>query len=142
MGKKIKLLVLCIMLMSVIPTSAQSIKLYPKIAISYGAESYHIINDVSWVCTDKLPNFNVRAGLEMRYKKLSVYYDNKFWFKVDRIPCTPVQAVFTVGASYKICDKVKLSIEHNCYHPVYTDNMKVIPLLYGGKTEITLSYGY
>ena len=136
-----KFIIIIILLISV-NSYAQQIKLYPKIALSYGYENYEIINDMSWKCIDKLPNFNVRAGLEARYKNLSVYYDNKFWFKARKIPCTPVQAVFTVGVSYKICDKIKLSVEHNCYHPIYTDNMKVIPLLYGGKTEITISYGY
>ena len=86
---------------------SQNIKLYPKIALSYGEENYKIINDVSWECTDRLPNLNVRVGLEAKYKNLSVYYDNKFWFKATNILCTPVQAVFTVGASYEIGNKIK-----------------------------------
>ena len=137
-----KIISLILFLLCFVDIYSQNIKLYPKIALSYGEENYKIINDVSWECTDRLPNLNVRAGLEAKYKNISVYYDNKFWFKATSIPCTPVQAVFTVGASYEIGNKIKISIEHNCYHPMYTDNMKVIPLLYGGKTEITLSYGY
>ena len=122
-------------------TNAQTkLEILPKAAISYADEKYEVDNIKSARVT--LPNLSVRTGLELKYGKLSAFYDNKFWVEhVKDVRFQPTQAVFTVGITYTIAKNIKISCEHSCYHPVYTSGDRLRGMC-GGKSEITLSYGY
>lgn len=112
----------------------------PKAAISYSDEQYEVNNVKS--ARVRFPNLSVRTGVELKYDKLSAYYDNKFWVEHSKdVRFQPTQAVFSVGASYEIVKNIKISCEHSCYHPLYTSGGDIKGMC-GGKSEITLSYGY
>ena len=120
----------------------QQIKLYPKVAMSYGNDKIRIIDDYGYRCDYHMPNFMFRTGLEARYKKLSVYYDTKIWCSSSGRRFSPEQSIFEVGVSYQITDKIKISASHTCSHPLITDNGKFHDGIYGGGDVITISYGY
>ena len=116
------------------------LQILPKAAISYSDEQYEVDNYKS--ARVRFPNLSVRTGVELKYGKLSAYYDNKFWVEHSKdVRFQPTQAVFSVGVSYEIAKKIKISCEHSCYHPLYTSG-GTIQGMCGGKSEITLSYGY
>lgn len=121
--------------------SAQNkLQVLPKAAISYSDEQYEVDNYKS--ARVRLPNLSVRTGVELKYGKLSAYYDNKFWVEHSKdVRFQPTQAVFSVCVSYEIAKNIKISCDHSCYHPIYTSG-GYIKGLCGGKSEITLSYGY
>lgn len=134
------LIVLCFL---PIMAYAQKIELFPKASISYCYEKMRITDENGMGrYTYDMPPVNVRTGLEMRYKRISLYYDTKIWCRTQGLKFSPEQAVFEIGASYNVCSKIKISISHNCYHAVKCDNGEGHPGLYGGKNEITISYGY
>ena len=116
------------------------LQILPKAAISYSDEQYEVDN--VYRLRVRLPNLSVRTGVELKYGKLSAFYDNKFWVEHSKdVRFQPTQAVFSVGVSYEIAKKIKISCEHSCYHPIYTSGGDIKGLC-GGKSEITLSYGY
>ena len=134
------LIILCLL---PIMASAQKIELLPKIAVSYTNERMRITDEMNNSrYTYSFPNLCFRTGLEAKYKRLSVYYDTKIWCSEKGFKFTPKQAAFSVGASLKITSKVKVSYEHTCYHAVTSDNECTKPAIYGGKDEISISYGY
>ena len=126
-----------------IMASAQKVELLPKASISYCNEKMRITDENGMGrYTYSMPPVNVRTGLEMRYKHISLYYDTKIWCRTQGLKFSPEQAVFEIGASYAVCGKIKISISHNCYHAIKCDDGERHPGLYGGKNEITISYGY
>lgn len=134
------LIILCLL---PIMASAQKIELLPKVSVSYTNERMRITDEMNNSrYTYSFPNLCFRTGLEAKYKRLSVYYDTKIWCSEKGFRFTPKQASFLVGISLKITKKVKLSYEHTCYHAVTSDNECLHPGIYGGKDEITISYGY
>ena len=133
-----------LLLMCVVPimAQAQQIKLYPKVAMSYGNDKIRIIDDHGYRCDYSMPKFMFRTGLEAQYKKLSIYYDTKIWCANSGRRFSPEQSIFDVGASYNVTDKIKISASHTCRHPLSTDNGKLHDGIYGGGDVITISYGY
>ena len=131
-----------LLLLPFISRAQDKIQLLPKVAISYTSESYELRNEE--VSQTNMSYMTTKIGLELKYKKFSVYSDNKFWvtpeFKCKSF--TPSQARFTIGISYHVTNKIKVTAEHCCWHPIYTDNDKGINGICGGKSEITISYGY
>lgn len=114
----------------------------PKVAVSYNFSDDIRITDKMSIVTYYLPRLNVRTGLEYKYKGLSVYYDTRIWCRyANRASFSPEQAVFEVGANYKITDKITISINHICYHPLVTSG-DTHAGIYGGHQGITISYGY
>ena len=136
--KKITLMLLILPIMA----QAQQIKLYPKIAVSYGNDKIRIIDDYGYRCDYHIPKFMFRTGLEARYKKLSIYYDTKIWCANSGRRFSPEQSIFEVGVNYQITDKIKINASHTCRHPLSTDNGKFHDGIYGGGDVISISYGY
>ena len=136
------LYVICLLL-ACISMQGQTVKLYPKCAVSYSLQDRIRIRNGFDKATYNLPDVTVRTGLEARYKKLSVYYDSRFWcaFRNKYVSFDPQQAVFEVGATYRFTSKIALSVRHTCYHPIYTDGENHAAI-YGGHIQFTLSYGY
>ena len=122
-------------------TNAQTkLEILPKAAISYAYEKMEIDNEGRFKV--RLPNLSVRTGLELKYGKISAFYDNKFWIeKGNNVSFIPRQSKFSIGVSYEIAKNIKISCEHVCYHPLYNAGGDIKGLC-GGKSEITLSYGY
>lgn len=146
--KKILILLLMLPLMA----SAQ-IKLYPKFAATYGTDNLRVLAvnsdnlQVFPVNSDtrydyKYANFMFRTGLDAKYKKFTVYYDTKIWCNAYGLKFDPHQAVFEVGATYQINEKLKFTACHICRHPLSADNGTKHDGLYGGGNAITISYGY
>ena len=125
-----------------IMAQAQTIKLYPKIAMSYGNDKIRIIDDYGYRCDYHMPKFMFRTGLEARYKKLSIYYDTKIWCANSGRRFSPEQSIFEVGVTYNVTGKIKVSASHTCRHPLITDNGRFHDGIYGGGDVITISYGY
>ena len=137
--KTIKLIIALLFMCAA--TNAQTkLEILPKAAISYADEQYEVDN--VYKLRVRLPNLSVRTGVELKYGKWSAFYDNKFWVEHAKdVRFQPTQAVFAVGVSYTIAKNIKISCEHSCYHPVYTSGDRLRGMC-GGKSEITLSYGY
>ena len=125
-----------------IMAQAQRIKLYPKVAMSYGNDKIRIIDDYGYRCDYSMPKFMFRTGLEARYKKLSIYYDTQIWCANSGRRFSPEQSIFEVVANYQITDKIKVSASHTCRHPLSTDDGKFHDGIYGCGDVITISYGY
>ena len=141
MKNKIILLAL-IMLLSVNIADAQ-VHLYPKASISYSlVDHIRLENTGGNHITYNLPDINVRTGLEYRYKRLSVFYDNQFWCNpLQHGSFSPEEVHFSIGASVTILKNIKISVEHTCWHSINSSGIKHTAL-YGGNETITLSYGY
>ena len=92
--KKILLLMCFVPIMA--QAQAQQIKLYPKVAVSYGNDKIRIIDYYGYKCDYIMPKFMFRTGLEARYKKLSIYYDTKMWCTNSGRRFSPEQSIFEV----------------------------------------------
>ena len=136
--KKI-LLLICLFPMMM---QAQTIKLYPKVAVSYGNDKIRLMDELVNRYDYHLPNFMFRTGLDAKYKHFTAYYDVKVWASNSSWRFTPTQAIYEVGVSYQITDKIKISASHTCYHPIITDDVKPRGGMFGGGDVITISYGY
>lgn len=116
-------------------------QLQPKASVSYGYYGIEIHpNNSDLMAYYRLPNFMFRTGLEYTYKRVSAYYDTKIWCYADKRAFSPQQASFEFGIKYNITKKIKIIYSHICLHPILTNNKS--GNFYGGKDEITLSYGY
>lgn len=132
-----------IVLLLMFPIMAQAqIKLQPKVAMSYGHEKIRLVDEQMGRYDYHLPNFCFRTGLDAKYKKLTVYYDVKVWASNSSWRFTPTQAIYEVGASYQVADKIKISASHTCYHPIISDNGVARGGMFGGGDVVTISYGY
>ena len=133
-----------LLLMCLFPIMAQAkqIKLYPKVAVSYGNEKIRLIDEQVGRYNYHLPNFMFRTGLDAKYKKFTAYYDVKVWASNSGRSFTPTQAIYEVNINYQITDKIKISASHTCFHPVVTDDNKPRGGMFGGGDVITISYGY
>lgn len=121
-----------------------SAQLKPKIAIGYDIKNnIRMTNIYGDKMTYYMPNFNFRSGLEYAYKDVSIYYDMQFWCKYENkhTSFSPEQGVFEVGIKYNVTDKIKITINHVCYHPLQTSGYSHNGI-YGGHKGITISYGY
>ena len=133
--------ILLALLMFPIMVQAQ-IKLQPKVAMSYGHEKIRLMDEQSGRYDYHLPNFCFRTGLDARYKKLTAYYGVKVWASNSGRSFAPTQAIYEVGVSYQVTDKIKINASHTCYHPIVTDNGVSRGGMFGGGDVITISYGY
>ena len=134
-------LVILVLLMLSLTANAQ---LKPKVAVSYNVTNQiRIENPIGDTMTYYMPKFNFRTGLEYVYKNVSVYYDMQFWcrYEKDHTSFSPEQGVFEVGIKYAITDKIKVTVNHVCYHPLLTSGDRHSGI-YGGHKGITISYGY
>ena len=132
-----------IFLLIMLPIMAQAqIKLQPKVAVSYGYEKIRLMDEYSNRYDYHLPNFCFRTGLDAKYKKFSAYYDVKVWASNVKWQFDPQQAIYEVGVSYQISDKIKINASHTCYHPFVTDNGIARGGMFGGGDVVTISYGY
>ena len=126
-----------------LPIMAQAqIKLQPKVAMSYGHEKIRLMDEQSGRYDYHLPNFCFRTGLDAKYKKFTAYYDVKVWASNVKWQFDPQQAIYEVGVSYQITDKININASHTCYHPVVTDNGVARGGMFGGGDIVTISYGY
>ena len=137
-----KLIILAALLMTSLSVSAQQ-QLKPKVAISYSTVDHFRLEDTHGnQITYNMPTITVRAGLEYRYKFVSVFYDNKFWCKPFRHGSfSPEEVHFSIGASVNITKDIKVSVEHICWHSINSSGEKHVGL-YGGNESVTISYGY
>ena len=133
--------ILLALLMFPIMVQAQ-IKLQPKVAMSYGHENIRVMDEYSNRYDYHLPNFCFRTGLDAKYKKFTAYYDVKVWASNVKWQFDPQQVIYAVGISYQINDKIKITAEHACYHPIVTDNGVARGGMFGGGDVVTISYGY
>jgi hypothetical protein len=132
-----------IILLLMLPIMVQAqIKLQPKVAMSYGHEKIRLMDEQMGRYDYHLPNFCFRTGLDVKYKKLTVYYDVKVWASNSSWRFTPTQATYEVGVTYQVADKIKISASHTCYHPIATDNGVARGGMFGGGDVVTISYGY
>lgn len=118
------------------------IKLYPKVAVSYGHEKIRLMDEYSNRYDYKLPNFCFRTGLDAKYKRFTAYYDVKVWASNVKWKFDPQQVIYSVGISYQINDKIKITAEHACYHPIRSDIGNNHGGMFGGGDVVTISYGY
>ena len=120
------------------------VKLYPKAQFAYEYTAYKLRGEVGNNSVSyHYPRFCARTGLELKYKRLSVYYDTKIYMREQGVQFAPKQAIFEIGASYEVIRNVKVGIMHNCYHPIRCDENALSRAgMYGGATEISVSYGY
>lgn len=126
-----------------LPIMAQAqVKLQPKVAMSYGHEKIRIMDEQVGRYDYHLPNFCFRTGLDAKYKKLTAYYDVKVWASNVKWQFDPQQVIYAVGVSYQVSDKIKITAEHTCYHPIATDNGISRGGMFGGGDVVTVSYGY
>ena len=125
------------------------IKLFPKIAASYSYETLRVLEAetdklydydkmrVLDILDDKRYNFKYpslmfRTGLDAKYKNITVYYDTKIWCKNYGAKFDPHQAIFEIGVTYNVTDKIKVNVHHTCLHPLSSDNGHRHDGLYGG----------
>ena len=134
--------ILLLMCLFPIMMQAQTIKLYPKVAMSYGHEKIRLMDEFVNRYDYHLPDFMFRTGLDAKYKHFTAYYDVKVWASNSSWRFTPTQAIYEVGVSYNVTDKIKISASHTCYHPIATDNGVARGGMFGGGDVITISYGY
>ena len=126
-----------------LPIMAQAqIKLYPKVAVSYGHEKIRLMDEKVGQYDYHLPNFCFRTGLDAKYKHLTVYYDVNVWASNSSWRFTPTQATYGIGASYQITDNIKISASYTCYLPITTNNGVSRGGMFGGSDVVTISYGY
>ena len=132
-------LVILVLLMLSLTANAQ---LKPKVAVSYNiTNQIRIENPIGDTMTYYMPKFNFRTGLEYVYKNVSVYYDMQFWCLFSKDSFLPEQGSFEVGIKYNVTDKIKITINHTCLHPLQTEH-HLQNKLFGGHQGITISYGY
>ena len=139
------IITIIVLLLSVISVSAQDkIRLYPKVSASYGDYQIRVRDDISGLPTSyRLPNFKFRTGLEMKYKKVSAYYDSSFLCEYKGTSFAPKQAIFEIGASYEVIKNIKVGASHCCLHPLHSDSDHAYNGgVFGGYNQITISYGY
>jgi hypothetical protein len=145
---KQKLIALIFLLLS-IPALSQ---LKPKVAISYNFTDNVMVSSKSYTeigntyvnkCSYSLPNTVVSTGLEYIHGKLSVYYDTRIWvrFMKDDHSFSPEEARFELGVKYHLTDKIVISANHVCWHPLQSDGLSH-NAIYGGNEGISISYGY
>ena len=137
-----KLIILAALLMTSLSVSAQQ-QLKPKVAISYSTVDHFRLEDTHGnQITYNMPTITVRAGLEYRYKFVSVFYDNQFWCNpLEHGSFSPEEVHFSIGASVTILKNIKISVEHTCWHSINSSGVKHTAM-YGGNETVTLSYGY
>jgi len=118
--------------------SVCSAQLKQKVMVSYSPyEQYKI----GLSAPLRLPSLSVKSGMSYTWRFLTADFDNTFWVGDGRgATFTPVQSKFDIGleAEYR---KIKLRIDHTCWHPVSSWNTQINGI-YGGRTKISLSYGY
>ncbi len=131
-----------ILLILVVFSLTANAQLKPKAALTYNfSDKVKIADPLGNNMTYHLPKYNFRTGLEYVYKNVSVYYDMQFWCLFAKDSFLPEQSSFEVGIKYSVTDKIKITINHICYHPLQTEH-HLQNGLYGGHQGITISYGY
>jgi len=152
--------ILMLMLLFPMLVNAQ-IKIFPKVAVSYSDETLRVADVTTGNRYDfmfrtgldadvttgnrydfKYPAFMFRTGLDAKYKKFTLYYDTKIWCASSNYQFDPQQAIFEVGVTYNVNEKIKINVHHTCLHPLSADNGTYHDGLYGGGNVITVSYGY
>ena len=53
---------------------------------------------------------------------------------------TPVGAEYKASITVQVSNKVKVSINHACFHPLQTDKKEIVVKKYGGYTKISVTY--
>ena len=53
---------------------------------------------------------------------------------------TPVAAEYRASITVQVSKKVRVSINHACFHPLQTDKKEIVVKKYGGYTKISLTY--
>lgn len=134
--KSILIILFCIPLFAIA-------QLKPKFAVSYStADRMRIIEPNGNKSTIHFPSVTFRSGLAYLYKShFEVFYDQKVWCDASLCKFSPTQFTFEVGLNVILNKDIKLSFSHACYHPILTDGVNRSKL-YGGREQITLSYGY
>ena len=53
---------------------------------------------------------------------------------------TPVAAEYKASITVQVSKKVRVSINHACFHPLQTDKKEIVVKKYGGYTKLSLTY--
>ncbi len=120
----------------------QAQKLKPKFALDYFTTNSVVFSSTKDAFQYTYPNYRVRMGCDLTYKKFTLYFDQHIYMKSVAITkFDPYQAYWYVGCNYKVSKNIKISYEHLCIHPITyfsipRDN------LFGGYNMISISYGY
>jgi hypothetical protein len=83
-----------------------------------------------------------KIGLDIKYKHLTIYFDNKLYMNFLTKSFSPRMFEFYSGIKYNFSDKVFIDYEHACFHPVISANSSDSPSITGGYHKIGISYGY
>lgn len=87
-----------------------------------------------------------KIGIEIKNKqtKLSIYFDNVTYMDDFTKGSFIINTMeFYSGVKYTYSDKIKVTFEHLCIHPVMSDGNITHPNVFGGyKYNLSVSYGY
>ena len=85
---------------------------------------------------------STQVGAELEYKKYaSIYMHQVLFMDFNSIAkYQPTLGEWFVGVKLHPIDKVTISVEHVCIHPIRTDTPNDRKCLYGGYNKISVSY--
>lgn len=133
---------LIILLLLVEATAAAQIKVNPRIAVDVFTTPYQMkLQNSNTNYIVNYGTFRARVGAEVTYKSFAAGFSQNVYMEKGRNAFRPLQAEWFVNVSFKLTDKIKVSIEHLCVHPVRSDGIERIEM-FGGYNMISVSYGY
>jgi hypothetical protein len=88
--------------------------------------------------------FETKLGVDIKIKNFTIYFDNIFHVSKSNefSAFIPHQAEFYSGVIFNLNEKLKITAEHLCLHPLISNGFKNQALLFGGRNTIKISYGY
>jgi hypothetical protein len=135
---------LIILLLLVEATAAAQIKVNPRIALDVFTTPYLLKvqgADLNYNIVD-YGTFRARIGAEASYRRFAIGFTQHVYMRHwNSFTFRPMQAEWFVNASFRLTDKLKLSVEHLCVHPVRTDGVRNVEV-FGGYNMVSVSYGY
>ena len=133
-------------------SNAQSLS--PRIQVSYFTSNYRTrfgvenrefpsrLNSTKLVTND-FGNFMFKTGIVFKYKNFEISADGSVFCNKTSLKYTsfePRLAIWDFSSSY-IINKIKISFNHQCIHPVIS-SYSVENKMYGGFEGFSVSYGY
>jgi len=89
------------------------------------------------------PPIAAKYRIGVLYHKFSFNtYTSIYMFKGRGFQFNPGLAIFKANLSYQVSNKIKVSLQHACIHPIISDNTEYVTKVYGGNTCIKISYNY
>lgn len=125
----------------------------PRGAFDYFVGSHSIMLEQSmpaytglteWETAMTYGTMRVRIGADYTIKRFTAFFDQEVYMnKSQNISFQPLQAVWYAGAKFRIVENVHLKFEHQCIHPVVSnDSYDKQVRMYGGYNMFSISYGY